>query len=278
MEAAAKNKKEFVVFDRPNPIGLAKVEGAPITFDTGLIGRVWPGQPFGVSTRHGMSVGEIATLVNAEWMEPKVDLRVVTVPDYNRSMTFAETGYPWVLPSPNMPTIDTALVYPGMCVFEGANVSEGRGTTRPFELAGAPFIDAQALADELNAIGLPGVRFRPAYFTPSFDDHSGQRCAGVQVHVTDENAFLPVQTGLHVLKMVHSMNPDAVRLRTTVSRLMGIEGLEERIKTESVESIVADWQETLAAFKAIRAKHLIYPAKDADAESPASPSPNTQIP
>lgn len=264
MEAAAKNGKQFVVFDRPNPIGLSKVEGAPITFNAGLIGRVWPGQPFGVATRHGLTAGELAQLVNTEWMDPKVDLTVIPVPEYSRNMSFEETGYPWVFPSPNMPTVDTAMVYTGMCVFEGASMSEGRGTTRPFELVGAPYIDATALADALNAKGLPGVRFRPAYFTPSFDNHSGEACGGIQVHVTDEEAFEPVRTGLHVLKMAKTMYPDQVSLTNSVSRLMGVENLQTRIVDEEVDDIIAGWQENMTAFLALREKHLIYPASQQD--------------
>lgn len=259
MEAAAKNGLEFIVFDRPNPIGCDQVQGAPIPFDAGLVGRKWPSAPFGVSTRHGMTVGEIATLVNEEWLDPKVDLQVITIPGYSRTMSFTETGYPWVIPSPNMPTIDTATVYPGTCVFEGANLSEGRGTTRPFEFIGAPFMNAFEYAEALNDLQLPGVSFRAAYFTPTFDDHSGQRCGGVQVHMTDIAVFEPIPTGLHMLKTACELYPEDVTLRSYVSTLMGVRNLHEDIWNHSVDSVISQWQDDLEQFKILREKHLLYP-------------------
>ena len=258
MEACAANETKFIVFDRPNPIGISEVEGAPVPFDSGLIGRKWPDAPFGVPTRHGMTAGEIATLVNEEWMDPKVDLQVVEVPRYTRKMSFEETGYPWVYPSPNMPTRDTALVYPGMGIFEGSDMSEGRGTTKPFELCGAPYINGVDFAGQLNALGLPGVRFRVAYFTPIFEDYSGEVCGGVQVHVTDPDSFQPVRTGMSVLKTAYEMYPEQVELRNWASRLMGVENLHERLQTESVDAIIEGWQEDLQAFLALRDQHTIY--------------------
>lgn len=258
MEAAAASGIRFIVFDRPNPIGADRVEGAPITFNAGLVGRVWPGQPFGVPTRHGLTPGELALLVNGEWMEPKVDLDVIPIPGYTRGQRFEDTGRPWVLPSPNMPTVDTAAVYPGTCIFEGANLSEGRGTTKPFELIGAPFIDGVTLAARLNDLGLPGCRFRPAYFQPSFDDYSGQYCGGFQIHVLDPDAFDPVRTGMMALKTVYELYPEQVSIRSYAATLMGVPDLHNRIKTESVDAIIEGWQANLAAFMAIREKYLIY--------------------
>ena len=165
MEAAAKNGKTFVVFDRPNPIGADVVEGPPNTMDAGTIGRKWPNAPFGVPTRFGMTIGEVATLVNSEWMQPKVDLRVITIPGYHRSDQWSTLGRPWVMPSPNMPTFDgSAMVYTGTCLFEDVKgVSEGRGTTRPFEIIGLPAANtakaASAFTNLLNSCGLPGVHF-----------------------------------------------------------------------------------------------------------------------
>jgi uncharacterized protein YbbC (DUF1343 family) len=258
MEAAAKNAKKFIVFDRPNPIGGVKVEGAPNTQDCGLVGRLWPGQPFGVATRSGMTIGETAKLVNGEWMNPKVDLQVIVMPDYTRDLYFDGTGRPWVLPSPNMPTLDTALVYPGMCVFEGSNVSEGRGTTKPFEMIGAPFINGVELAKDLNALNLPGVRFRPAYFKPTFSNFSGEFCGGIQVHVMNRETFDPIRTGLIVLKTVYEKYPLDVTITEYASKLMGVPDLHNRIKTESVDSIIAGWQANLEAFKLLRQKYLLY--------------------
>ncbi len=260
MEAAARNGLRFIVFDRPNPIGADRVEGPPIRTDAGLVGRVWPGQPFGVPTRHGMTIGELARLVNEEWMNPKVNLQVIPIPGYTRNQTFEDTGYPWVLPSPNMPTLDTAHVYPGMAVFEGVNLSEGRGTTKPFELIGAPFVDGVALARDLNALGLPGVRFRATWFTPSFDDYAGERCGGIQVHVTDRQVFEPVRTALHVLQTVVRAYPDQVEITPYARKLMGIPDLAERIRTEPIDAFIAEWQADLEAFKSLRENYLLYPA------------------
>ena len=187
MEAAAKNGKMFVVLDRPNPIGADVVEGPPNTMDAGLIGRKWENAPFGVPTRHGMTAGEIAMLVNSEWMSPKVDLHVIKVPAYNRSDRWEALGRPWVLPSPNMPTFDgTAIVYPGAGNFEDVDgASEGRGTTRPFEIIGTPAASsakvADALTKKLNAIGLPGVSFRTTFFVPTFGKYINKPCGGVQI-------------------------------------------------------------------------------------------------
>lgn len=258
MEATGRAGKAFVVFDRPNANGLARVEGPPIPFDAGIIGPVWPGQPFGVPTRHGMTLGEIATLVNTHWTEHAARLKVVRVPGYTRTMTFEQTGYPWVMPSPNMPTLETAAVYPGTCVFEATNLSEGRGTTRPFELVGAPFIDAPALAVRLNEAHLPGVRFRPAWFTPTFSKHEGELCAGVQVHVTDREAFEPIRTGLTMLKLVFELHPQEVIIREAVSRRAGVPNLHDRIKTESVDAIIESWQDDLQAFDVLRRSCLLY--------------------
>ncbi len=258
MEACAEHGKSFVVLDRPNPNGLMAVEGAPIPFDGGIIGRKWPDAPFGVPVRHGLTTGELATLVNEEWMDPKVDLTVIKVPGLTRGMTFEETGYPWVIPTPNMPTIETAFVYPGLCAMEAVNVSEGRGTTRPFELFGAPWIDGHELAAHLNGKDLPGVRFRPAWFRPTFAAHAGERCGGVQVHVTDRETFEPVRTGLVAVRALVELYPEHIRLRDYLSRLMGVENLHERILEEDAESIIAGWQDDLTAFLEIRERHLLY--------------------
>ncbi len=259
LEACADNGTKFVVFDRPNPQGIDRVEGSPIPFNAGLIGPVWSGQPFGVATRHGMTAGEIATLVNEEWLSTPADLTVVAVPGYTGGMTFAQTGYPWVIPSPNMPTIDTATVYPGTGIFEALNVSEGRGTTRPFELIGAPWIDGNQWAANLNGIGLPGVRFRFAAFEPSFDDYSGQRCSGVQVHVTDSSAFEPIRTGIEMVRTLKALHPAQVTIGSNINSLSGVPGLQTLVATQTFEELEASWQDRLDAFLEVRGRNLIYP-------------------
>lgn len=258
MEAAAKCKVKVVVFDRPNPINAIDVQGAANTEDAGLVGRVWPGQRLGMATRHGMTVGEMASMVNGEWLNPKADLEVITMPVYDRSHFFEQTGYPWVFPSPNMPTVDTAVVYPGTCVFEGTNISEGRGTTRPFEIVGAPFIDGTRLAAGMNALELPGVRFRPAYFTPSFGKYKEKLCGGVQLHVTDRKTFEPIRAAVHLLSQMCQLYPSQVEVKSYASKLMGDPEFGKRIRESKPDQIIADWSSTNMQFKKIRAKYLLY--------------------
>jgi len=179
-----------VVLDRPNPIGGVHVEGPGLRrgFESfcGL---------HDLAVRHGMTVGELARLFRAE-RRIELELTVVECDGWRRGVGFRETGLPWVFPSPSMPTPETALVYPGMCLLEGTNLSEGRGTTRPFELMGAPWLDAHRLAEELARERLPGVAFRPANFVPAWDKHAGTRCHGVELFVTDPARFRPFRAGI----------------------------------------------------------------------------------
>ena len=203
MEAAARAKLGFVVLDRPNPIGGVLVEGPALRpgFESfcGL---------HDLAVRHGMTIGELALLFRAE-RHLDLELEVVPCRGWRRTMSFRETGLPWVFPSPNMPTPETALVYPGMCLLEGTNLSEGRGTTRPFEVFGAPWLDAQRLAADLAGDRLAGVLFRPASFVPTWDKHAGVRCHGVELHVTDPARFRPFRTGLAAV--VHARRQDPAR-------------------------------------------------------------------
>lgn len=183
MEACAAHGKRLIVLDRPNPLGGAGVDGNVL--DPGYSSFVGMHT---LAVRHGMTVGELALMFRAE-RALHADLAVVEMRGWKRGMHWEDTGLPWVLPSPNMPTVDTAFVYPGGCLIEGTNLSEGRGTTRPFELVGAPWLDPWKLAKELEREKLPGVAFRPTYFTPTFHKHADKACAGVQVHVTDRGRF-----------------------------------------------------------------------------------------
>jgi uncharacterized protein YbbC (DUF1343 family) len=208
MEAAARAKVAFVVLDRPNPIGGVLVEGPALRpgFESfcGL---------HDLAVRHGMTVGELALLFREE-RRLDVELDVVLARGWRRGAPFRATGLPWVFPSPNMPTPETALVYPGMCLLEGTNLSEGRGTTRPFELFGAPWLDAHRLAADLAAERLPGVAYRPASFVPTWDKHAGARCHGVELHVTDPDAFRPFRTGLACVVHGRAQDPARFRWRT----------------------------------------------------------------
>jgi uncharacterized protein YbbC (DUF1343 family) len=175
-----------------------------------------------LAVRHGLTIGEVARLValgmpwgGARFARPlDCDLTVVAMRGWRREMTFAETGLPWVMPSPNMPTPDTALCYPGQCLFEATNLSEGRGTTRPFELCGAPFLDGYAWGQALAESALPGVRFRPLSFRPMFHKFAGRSCGGVQLHVTDRRAFRPYRTGIALLAAAHRLAPEGFRWRS----------------------------------------------------------------
>jgi uncharacterized protein YbbC (DUF1343 family) len=199
MRAAAAAGIKVVVLDRPNPIGGLQIEG----------GGLEPGLEnfcglYAVPQRHAMTVGELARLYNATF-GIGCDLEVIACEGWQRRQYFDETGLPWVMPSPNMPTLDTAIVYPGLCLLEATNVSEGRGTTRPFELLGAPFVDGRALAAELGRCRLPGAVFRPCVFQPTFDKHAGKLCGAVQIHVTDRRVFDAYRTGLAVLVAIKKL-------------------------------------------------------------------------
>jgi uncharacterized protein YbbC (DUF1343 family) len=199
MESAARLELPFVVLDRPNPLGGAWSEGPLLVKRfASFVGRAE------IPLRHGLTLGELAS-----WLNRRIgaDLRVVPMEGWRRETWFDATGLPWVMPSVNVPTLDTALVYPGTALFEGTSLSEGRGTTRPFELIGAPFVDRQ-WADALNALGLPGVRFRQVSFVPTFHKHAGERVNGVQVHVTDRGAFRPVGTGVAMVRSARHRYPD----------------------------------------------------------------------
>jgi len=210
MKVAGKLGVRFVVLDRPNPIGGIGVEG-------NLVGerfRSFVGM-FALPNRHGMTAAEIAQYLN-EREGLGCELSVVPCAGWHRSQYWEQTGLPFVPPSPNMPTADTALAYPGLCLSEGTNLSEGRGTCRPFEQFGAPWLDAHQLVRELDRQKLPGVRFRPVWFRPSFDKYQGISCAGAMIHVTDREAFRPVRTGVAVIKTVHDLGGEQFRWRTDV--------------------------------------------------------------
>ena len=193
MEACAQQGIPFAVLDRPNPIGGHIYSGNVLNPDfASFVGR------YPIPIRYGLTIGELAQLFN-ETFELGVELHVVKMQNWKRDQYWDDTGLPWVPPSPNMPTLDTAIAYPGTCFFEGTNISEGRGTARPFEQFGAPFINGHRIADELNEMQLPGTMFRPVYFQPSASKHAGSVCQGVQLHVTQRAAFDPLRAGFAAL-------------------------------------------------------------------------------
>lgn len=201
LKAAARRGLSVVVADRPNPINGVATEGRPQDPDFLSFVGLHP-----LPVRHGKTVGELARQFRDE-LFPDVDLTVLPIEGWNRAHFHETTGLPWVMPSPNMPTPDTALVYPGMCLLEGTNISEGRGSTRPFELFGAPWIDGEKVAAALESRKLPGVRFRAAAFEPGFQKYAGKICRGAQLHVTDRAVFQPLRTGLEILRTVREMYP-----------------------------------------------------------------------
>jgi len=256
MQAAFQSGIPFIVLDRPNPINGLIMEGPVLEYPefSSFIG-LYP-----IPERHGMTVGELALMINDRFLEKKADLTVVPMQGWRREMWFDETGLPWVVPSPNMPTLDTATVYPGQVCLEGTNVSEGRGTTRPFEMFGAPWIDGFELARRLNGLGLPGVAFREAWFTPSFSKFTGEQCGGAQVHVTDRNSYRPFETALHVVKTIREMYPGKFQFHPDYfDKVMGTAkvraGLE---KGRGVAEILIDFKPGLKAFEKERRLYLLY--------------------
>ncbi|UTR09871.1 DUF1343 domain-containing protein [Evansella sp. LMS18] len=254
MEAAQENDIEFVVLDRPNPLGGLDVEGPVLDPQYSSFVGLYP-----IPLRHGMTVGELALYFNEEF-EIGADLTVVEMKRWNRSFKYDDLPLEWVLPSPNMPTLETALVYPGAALIEGTtNVSEGRGTTKPFELVGAPFINSTELAAELNAIGLDGVTFRAASFTPTFSKNANTLSHGVQIHVTDPDNFNSVEMGLHLVKTIHDLYPEDIIFRSFFDNLIGNGEVRQQILDGySVAQIMAGWEEDLEEFMTKRENYLLY--------------------
>ncbi|MEU3216200.1 DUF1343 domain-containing protein [Streptomyces sp. NPDC006971] len=254
MEAAALAGKRFVVLDRPNPVTGRAALGPVLdpAFAT-FVGRRE------IAQAHGMTVAELALLFDREFLERPVDLRIVKMSGWRRSDFFDTTGLPWVPPSPNMPTPGTALVYAGTCLFEGTNLSEGRGTTRPFELLGAEGIDHRWAA-AANALDLPGVAFREAYFAPTFSKFQGKTVGGVQVHVHDRAAFDPVRTGIGLLVTAkRTWSGFEWRSDNWIDKLTGNTRVRTMIDAGAgTDEVVGAWAADLAAFRAVRKKYLQY--------------------
>jgi uncharacterized protein YbbC (DUF1343 family) len=263
MGACARAGVRMIVLDRPNPLGGARVEGNVLDPRFASFVGLYP-----LSVRHGMTIGELALYLNSRH-GLRCDLDVIPMSGWRRAMLWEETGLPWVPPSPNMPTPDTARVYPGACLIEATNLSEGRGTTRPFEWVGAPFIDAKDLAGALNAEGLPGVSFRPCRFRPTFHKWKGRACGGVQLHVTDRRRFKPYVTGLVLIATVLHLYPRHFRWRKPpyeferrqlpIDILCGTDRIRRQIEAKHpLAQIEAAWQPALHAFVRSRQPYLLY--------------------
>jgi len=256
MEACAEIGVDFIVLDRPNPINGVNMEGPLLEFPeySSFVG-LYP-----VLVRHGMTVGELASLFNDKFLERKVNLTVIPMEEWKREMWYDETNLPWVIPSPNMPTLATATVYPGQVFLEGTSVSEGRGTTKPFELFGAPWIDGLKLIEELNRLNLPGVKFREAWFTPTFSKYTGELCGGAQIHVVDRNVYNSFETSIFIIKTIMNIYPDSFAFHDEYfDKIMGTSRIREALeKGVAVEDIIKGYEKELNNFSQLRNPYLLY--------------------
>jgi uncharacterized protein YbbC (DUF1343 family) len=261
MRAAKRYGKRVIVCDRPNPITGEEVSGNVLE-DPSFVGQ------FPIPTRHGMTLGELARLFN-ENFKIACDLEVIAMDGWSRELWQDETDAPWVLPSPNMPTVETATVFPGAVHFEGTQLSEGRGTTKPFELIGAPYIIPEAYANRLNSLALEGVYFRSCVFRPTFQKHANASCGGVQIHVTNRDRFEPVVAGVAMVKVAYEMYTKDFRWkeppyeyeyeRNPFDVIAGTTKIREAIEQgSSLEEIQSSWDVKLAEFKKLRETFLLY--------------------
>ena len=263
IEQAAKLGKTVFVLDRPNPINGIDVEGPVL--DPSFVSFVGL---YAIPIRHGMTIGEMCNMLN-HTHRLKAELEIIKMKGWQRRSYYDETPLFWTIPSPNMPSISTALVYPGMCLIEGTNISEGRGTTRPFELVGAPWIDTPRLLRELKKKRIPGVAFRPAHFTPTFHKYRGELCSGLQMYVENRRRFKPVTTALELIRSLYRLFPDHFRWRNPPYEyekekmpfdiLIGNRWIREGIEHgTSVRTLKEGWISELQKYKTLRKKYLLY--------------------
>jgi uncharacterized protein YbbC (DUF1343 family) len=263
LKAARQHGVKVIVCDRPNPIGGVQVEGPVLSKGHESFVGMYP-----IPMRHGMTIAELARMFN-DHFEIGADLEVVAMDGWRRTMYFDETGRTWIMSSPNIPTFETTLVYPGAVLFEGTNVSEGRGTTRPFELLGAPWVAAERFAEAMNRRGLPGVCFRPVVFEPVFHKHARQACAGCQIHVLDRAAFRAVETGVALIEAFRASNPDRFgwkappyeyeHERMPIDVLAGSTELREQIEAGVPAGTIAQsWEAATQEFRRLRERFLLY--------------------
>jgi uncharacterized protein YbbC (DUF1343 family) len=263
MRAARRLGKKVIVCDRPNPVAGVTVEGNVLEPEfASFVGQ------FPLPTRHGMTACELAGMFNRHW-GIDCELELVPMEGWSRELWFEETDLPWVLPSPNIPTVETACVFPGTVHLEGTQVSEGRGTTKPFEIVGAPYVKAAELAQHLERIGLPGVKFRASNFLPTFQKHAGVACGGVQIHVLNREEFEPVLTGVAIVKSCFELYTEKflwkeppyeyVWDKNPFDVISGSDRLRRAIENhDSLEKIKDSWKEEKSAFEQDRARFLLY--------------------
>ncbi len=261
LEACTESQIPLIVLDRPNPIGGIVLEGPLL--NPSLQSFIGHGL---LPIRYAMTIGELARLYNRE-LEIGAELDVIAMKGWRREMWFDETGLVWVPPSPGIPHFSTTVTYPAMCLIEGSNLSEGRGTALPFEIVGAPWLDGHSLADDLNGLNLDGVRFRPITFTPSDNKHAQKTCHGVQVHVIDRDAFRPVKTGLHIIAACRAQDRHRFEFLSTswegkpphLDLLVGNSAVREGLQANrSVDTLMQGWDADAARFEKIRERYLLY--------------------
>lgn len=259
LEAAGTAGVDVVILDRPNPLGGQKIYGASLEPHlASLVGR------FPIPICHGMTIGELAQMINMLWNATPAELSIVPCSGWTRTQYWNETGLIWVSPSPNIPHFSTVLQYPGACLIEGTNLSEGRGTTLPFEIVGAPWINGAELATYLNGQNFPGVRFRPHSFKPSLSKWAGEICQGIQVHVIDVHSFRPLDVWLAVITSISARYPDfqwipAHRARFHFDRLIGTEQVRQAVNEQvSLDGLKAEWENFCVGFAQQRNPFLLY--------------------
>jgi uncharacterized protein YbbC (DUF1343 family) len=259
LEACGEHHVPVMILDRPNPIGDQIDGGTLAPHLASLVGR------FPIPIQHGMTIGELAKMINANWNLYPAELEVIACIGLHRGMQWPKTGRPFVPPSPNMPHFTTALHYPGACLIEGTNLSEGRGTALPFEIVGAPFIDSISLADKLNMTGLPGAVPRPHQFIPGTSKFTGKTCGGVQIHITEPSQYRPLETWLTVLQTIREMYPGEFNWLPPsgdlqhFDRLIGDEKVRATIDSgDSLDRFMAEWSSFQEQFRQQRARYLIY--------------------
>jgi uncharacterized protein YbbC (DUF1343 family) len=259
MEAAAENHKRFVVLDRPNPINGTQIEGPVLDPKFATFVGLYP-----IPVRYGLTVGELARMINSEgWLAKgvKADLTVVPLSGWQRNMWFDQTGLRFIKPSPNMPDVETAALYPGLCLLEGTNLSEGRGTPKPFRQFGAPWIDANALATKLNSLNLPGVRFVAASFTPTSSKFQNQQCHGIEIVLTDRTHLEPFWTGVQIVNELCRLYPTQFKwIEKHFDRLCGTATIREAIIAQKpLQPLKVTWAAECKTFDQMRRKYFLYP-------------------
>ncbi len=256
MRACARRGLRLLVLDRPNPLNGIAMEGPVLDYPefSSFVG-IYP-----IPLRHGLTLGELARLFNARFLTEKCDLHVIPMQGWRRSMWYDQTGLAWISPSPNLPTLETAVVYPGQVFWEGTNVSEGRGTTQPFLQCGAPWIDGHRIAEHLNRMELPGIRFREVWFRPAWSKYAGEPCSGARLHVTERNRYRPLEVTLHIIQLLLDLYPERFRFYPEYfDRIMGTDKVREALNERvAVREIVAGFRDDLIRFADLRKPHLLY--------------------